>query len=107
MDILVRLKQLMEEYGWSEYRLAKNANLSQSTVTNIFRRNSAPSFSTLSAICQAFNITLAQFFSDGKELIELTTEQKALLLKWSMLNEEQKALLLRVINLIKDKNYNK
>ena len=34
MDAAKRIKQLMEERGWSEYKLAKEAHLSHSTVVN-------------------------------------------------------------------------
>jgi len=42
MDAQKRIKQLMEERGWTDYRLAKEANLSHSTITNVFKRNNAP-----------------------------------------------------------------
>ena len=37
MDAQKRIKQLMEERGWTDYRLAKEANLSHSTITNLFK----------------------------------------------------------------------
>ncbi|WP_198528800.1 helix-turn-helix domain-containing protein, partial [Kineothrix alysoides] len=61
MDIQGRIKQLMQERKWTDYKLAKQANLSESTITNIFKRNNSPSFNTLEAICKACGITLAQF----------------------------------------------
>lgn len=54
MDIQGRIRELMEERSWTEYRLAKEANLSHSTVANMFNRNNAPTFPTLEAICSAF-----------------------------------------------------
>lgn len=36
MDAQKRIRQLIEERGWTDYRLAKEANLSHSTVTNMF-----------------------------------------------------------------------
>ncbi len=71
MNIQVRLKNLMKERGWSEYRLAKEAKISQTTITNLFKRNNLPTLPTLEAICTAFDITLAQFFIE-EDLIELT-----------------------------------
>ena len=65
MDAQRRIKQLMEERDWTDYRLAKESNLSHSTVTNMFNRNNAPTLPTLEAVCKAFGITLAQFFTDG------------------------------------------
>ena len=44
----------MDERGWTEYRLAKESGLAQSTITNMFNRNNAPTFSTLEAICGAY-----------------------------------------------------
>ena len=63
MDAQKRIKQLMSERGWTDYRLAKEANLSHSTVTNMFSRNNAPTPPT----SEAFAITLAQFFLEGDE----------------------------------------
>lgn len=35
MDIQKHIKQLMDERNWTDYRLAKEANLSHSTVTSM------------------------------------------------------------------------
>jgi transcriptional regulator with XRE-family HTH domain len=92
MDTNERIRQLMNERGWTEYRLAKEAGLSQSTIANLFRRNTIPSVVTLEAICSAMGITLAQFFSEGR-MVELTGEQKDLFDRWVSLTKEQKGLL--------------
>ena len=92
------LVELMEERGWTDYRLAKEANLSHSTITNVFKRNNAPTLPTLEVICRAFGITLAQFFAEGGEAVEITDEQRELFAKWSTLTEKQKALLLEFIS---------
>ena len=92
------LIELMEERGWTDYRLAKEANLSHSTITNVFKRNNAPTLPTLEVICRAFGITLAQFFAEGGEAVEITDEQRELFAKWSTLTEKQKALLLEFIS---------
>lgn len=88
----------MEERGWTDYRLAKESNLSHSTVTNMFNRNNAPTLPTLEAVCKAFGITLAQFFSEGDEPRALTPEQQELFSRWSSLTDEQKRLLLDLMN---------
>ena len=90
MDAQKRIKQLMEERGWTDYRLAKESGLSHSTVTNMFNRNNAPTLPTLEAVCRAFGITLSQFFSDGNGPAEFTVEQRTLFSKWSALNDKQK-----------------
>lgn len=65
MDVQKRIKQLMKERNWTDYRLAKESGLSYSTVTNMFNRNNAPTLPTLEAVCIAFGITMAQFFTEG------------------------------------------
>ena len=47
MDTLQRLHQLLDERGWSEYRLAKNCGLSNSTIAIIYHLNTVPSITTL------------------------------------------------------------
>lgn len=99
MDTQKRIRELMEERKWTDYRLAKEANLSHSTVTNMFNRNNAPTLPTLEAVCQAFGITLAQFFANEDEMT-LTEEQQMLFAKWSTLTERQKQILLELMDAI-------
>ena len=89
----------MTDRGWTDYRLAKEANLSHSTVTNMFNRNNAPTLPTLEAVCHAFGITLAQFFTENTES-QMTEEQQTLFSKWSTLTDEQKQILLSLMDAI-------
>ncbi|MGI5854876.1 MAG: helix-turn-helix domain-containing protein [Candidatus Merdivicinus sp.] len=98
MDAKKRIRQLMDERGWTDYRLAKEANLSPSTVTNMFNRDNAPTLPTLETVCKAFGITLAQFFSEGNGTDTLTEEQRALFAKWSTLSDDQKKVLFDLMN---------
>ena len=90
MDVQKRIRDLMKLRGWTDYRLAKEANLSRSTVTNMFNRNNASTLPTLEAVCRAFGITPAQ----------LTDEQRTLFARWSSLTERQKRLLLGLMEII-------
>lgn len=101
MEAQDRIRQLMDDRGWSEYRLSKESGLAQSTIANIFRRNNSPTLPTLEAVCKAFGITLTQFFSKDSALIELTENQIELLLKWSVLSDEQKKLFLALMDTMK------
>ena len=89
MDTHERLRQLLNERGWSEYKLAKRCGLSESTVANIFRRNTVPSIATLETICSGFGITMSQFFAEG-DMVEITPELKELYDNWVNLTPEQK-----------------
>lgn len=100
MDVLDRLRRLMYERDWTEYRLAKESGLSQSTISNMFYRNTIPSIPTLEIICRAFGITLAQFFADGN-FVELTDEQYGFFNRWAALRPEQKRLVDELIGQFK------
>ena len=89
MDTHERLRQLLNERGWSEYKLAKRCGLSESTVANIFRRNTVPSIATLETICSGFGLTMSQFFAEG-DMVEITPELKELFDNWVNLTPEQK-----------------
>ena len=97
IDALLRIKELLNERGWSEYKLSKESGVAQSTLTNMFKRNNAPSLPTLEAICFGFGITLSQFFSTGCEAIGLSQTQREMLDCWSTLNQEQQEVLLQLI----------
>lgn len=97
MNVTNKIKELAKERGWSEYRLVKESGLATSTIANIYHRNTIPSIPTLEVLCNTFGITLSQFFSDS-EPVALTLVQQELLTQWSKLNEEQRSILLQLIN---------
>ena len=99
MDIHGKLTKLMAERSWSEYRLAKECNLSQTTIYNIMTRNTVPNPFTLEAICKGFGITLSQFFAEG-DMVELTPELKALFDGWVTLTPEQKQAVQQIIQVM-------
>ena len=102
MDATEKIKQLLKQRGWSAYRLAKESDLSDSTIANIIKRNAVPSVTTLESICKGFGITMSQFFADG-ELIEVNDKTRDLLDCWSALSEEQRdaaLILLKKMNQI-------
>ena len=96
MDVHMRIQTLLDERGWTEYRLSKECGLSQSTIGNIMRRNTVPSIATLEAICQGFGITLAQFFAEN-DMVELTPDLKMLFDHWIALTPVQKEASLYMI----------
>ena len=103
MDTLARLKQLLNDRGWTEYRLSKECGLAQSTIGNIYRRNVNPSLDTLETLCKGFGITLSQFFAEG-EVVELTPELKEVFENWISLTPKQKAAALQMLKAMKCEN---
>ncbi len=96
MDVRIRLRELMQARKWTEYRLAKECGLSESTIANIFHRNANPSLATLEAICCSFGITMSQFFAEG-DMVELTPQLRELFDGWAKLTPEQKRIVLAVV----------
>ena len=85
---------LCEARGWSEYQLAERSGLPQSTISSWYKKDMTPSFASLEKICDAFGITLSQFFADGEESVVLTPSQRKMLDKWNCLTEAQHNSLL-------------
>ena len=96
MDVLARITNLMHERGWTQYRLAKNSGLSESTIANVFKRNTMPSIPTLEAICNCMGISLSQFFAES-DMVELTPELKELFDSWVNLTPEQKSVAVQML----------
>lgn len=64
MDVLKKINQMRLERNWSVYRLSTESGLPQSTITNMFNRETLPSIITLQALCDGFGITMAEFFTE-------------------------------------------
>lgn len=90
MDILKRILELREERHWSEYQLAEKSGLTQSTISSWYRKNLVPSIPSLEKICDAFGITLSQFFiKEDEHTTRLTRNQLDLIEVTSKLSHEQ------------------
>ena len=102
MDVKARLQQLMDERGWTIYRVAKEADIPWSTVRNMFKRNTEPSIATLESICNGMGMTLPQFF-DVDNQMGLTAEQGQLIQQWSKLNDREKRLVGELVDALNEK----
>lgn len=67
MDALRKINRMRLERGWTVYRLSVESDVPQSTLINMFNRETQPSIATLEAICKGFGITLAEFFTETEE----------------------------------------
>ena len=75
----------------SMYALSKKTGISQSSLSNLMKRGSTPTFYTLDRICDGLGITLPQFFSEDIGRLELSSEQKKVLETWESLTDKEKA----------------
>lgn len=90
MDLVGRIVELRKERQWSEYHLAKEAGISQSTLSNLINRGNNPSVYTLEKIAHAFGLTLSQFFNTEEERMYVTGAQKELLEYWNCMDTIQR-----------------
>ena len=94
MDINKKIEKLRFQRGWSMYELAQEAGITQSTLTSMIKRGNPPKIETLECLCQAFGITLAQFFMEDEHLEALSKNEKELLSSFRKLPEaKQQALI--------------
>ena len=96
MDVLERINELRKNRGWSIYKLAEESSITQSTLANMFTRKSNPSIPTLIQLCEAFGITLSQFFDD-KEL-EYSDDELLVLSNYRKLNQKEKNIINSLID---------
>lgn len=97
MNIPERINELLKQRGWTAYRLAQEADIPQSTLSNIFNRPYEPTVSTLEIICKGFGITMSEFFAEDGQPMTLTAEQRETLEHWNKLSAEQQKILLNFL----------
>ena len=94
MEVLEKIELLRKEKGWSINYLAMESGLTQSTLNNLYVRHTEPKISTLRSICNAFGITLSDFFKEEETDDELSRRVKSL-------SDENKRALLQLLKNIK------
>ncbi len=98
MDIIARIKELRDSRGWSTNQLALEAELTQSTVSTLLTKaNSLPSIDTLTSLCNAFGITLAQFFMEQEQNELVSAQEKTLIEQYRKLPEKKKKAILALL----------
>ena len=97
-DILGMIRKNRETRSWTEYQLAERSGLPQSTISSWYKKGMTPSISSLEKICDAFGLTLSQFFADGEARLALTPEQRGMLDKWTRLSPAQQRALLKLMD---------
>lgn len=88
MDVIARIQELREERGWTNYQLAKRAGLSQSTMTSAMKRGNNVTVQTIQKCCDAFGMTMAEFFDDSLRIKEFSLRERKLVEDWRKLPSE-------------------
>lgn len=98
MDIISKIKVLQGERDWTDYRLAQEADLPLTTLSAIFTSRNLPRIDTLQCICNAFGLTLAQFFLDDEKIEMLSDNEKLMLQAFRKLSIKQQKALIDLLN---------
>ncbi len=96
MDVSKRITQLREARGMTTNKLANRAGISQSYLREIELSAKNPTVETLSYICDALGISLAEFFSDDSSGV-----QPFVISAIKLLNEDEQIKLADFINTLK------
>lgn len=90
MNVLKKINKIRLERGWSVYRLSVESGISQSTLTNMFNRETLPSITTLECLCNAFGITMSDFFREENSDKQKSDLDLELLNLFSKFSDEEK-----------------
>lgn len=98
-DVLSRIDDERRKRGWSEYQLAVNSDITQSTISTWRKRELQPNIASIEKICAGFGITLSQFFlQDDSQKQVLNKEELEILDLWHKLSPKQRKALVEMIN---------
>ena len=101
-NVLDTITSYREARHWSNYDLASHAGIKPTTISTWYSKNIMPTLPTLVKVCDAFGITLTEFFSvvesGEREPVVLTHEQAEMLEKWSALRPEQKEAVVHLLS---------
>ncbi len=102
MDILKKINKMRIERNWSVYRLSVESGIPQSTITNMFNRETLPSITTLECICEAFGVTMSKFFEEITDR-EVTDDEQELLRLYAAASDNTKKAIMMILREIDKK----
>lgn len=100
MNVLEKVKKLQDDRGWSTYKLAYESGLTQSTLSNMFARGTCPTVDTLEKICEAFGISLSEFFEENDRKAHVSKEELELLRQYRSLTDKEKDGVKLLVNVL-------
>lgn len=92
--LVKRVKTICDTKGMTKYALAKAADVSKSTLHDLFTGKNKPYVHTLYKICNGLDITISELFTDHESTVPskdtLSQEEKELVISYRYLPEEKK-----------------
>lgn len=102
-DVPKRITELMKERNWSRYKLSQISGITDSTLSSMYKKNNNPSLVTLSRLCDAFDVTLSQFFAtDDDTIVTLTRSEKEYLEQLNRLNHYNQGILKNMVVVLEE-----
>jgi len=97
-----KIDRLRTERGWTVYKLSQESGVPDQTISKWLYNNSMVTIPLLEQVCDAFGITLADFFAEGN-LVEVTAEKKALHDEWCSLSSSEQAAVKAIMKSYSEK----
>ncbi len=101
MDVLRKINKMRLDRKWSVYRLSLASGIPQSTLTNMFNRETLPSITTLECICSAFGISMSEFFSEND--VAYPTNEEEFINLYRQLSDESKRAVIAILRELSQK----
>lgn len=99
INLVDRINELLDKKGWTAYELSKQTGISTNTIYD-WNKGAVPSLTNVIKICEAFDITIEQFFC-GIESYKLTEDENKILQEWLLLSKLEKDAILNIIETFK------
>jgi transcriptional regulator with XRE-family HTH domain len=98
-SVKTKIKNIMKSQGISVYKLAMDADISDTCIRNWFNsRNYTPSLRSLEKICAALGFNIVQLLlDDGSIFYPHDKETEKLLSLWNKLKDNQKETVLALL----------
>ena len=103
-DVLKRIDQERDARGWTDYTLAVNSDLTQSTISTWRSRDLQPNLASIEKICHGLGITLSQFFSESDSIDDLNEDQQHILELWNRLSPAQRTAVSNLLESFLEEN---
>ena len=104
-----RLAELQHHYDYSNYKVAKDVGVAQTTVANIMDAKSMPSIMTLRGMCEMFDRSVCDFFFEiepEKGRKHVSQKESELLDEFERLDDSNKEILLKIAQSMADAQEN-
>lgn len=97
MDILNKLKTIIEQKGLSINKVTEMAGLSENTIYNWYNKGAEPSIHALKAVCGVLGISIASLLSSESDLQCYTFYEEEILKRLRALSPKKQELILQLI----------